>query len=367
MADHMHAPRGVDGPDSSLGLPSGDAVERDLQDLLGNQELLEQLQRQTGASMSSDRRLHRARDELNDDSLEPADRARTLLRYRNSLLSQLSIPSMLAMRDNDEDMPVHGGGETPGMVQPLYQRLADDPDMQSLVADLAGRINGGDIDALDIEDIWEGTQEFAAGQEGGERTADSSLRALQAMATLANYYKMPRGPGGEAQLPEGVSPELWSAIDQAGTALATSNSPEAAVMGHGAAPKDTGGDFTSDRNFHFFSHAWLAAALVQEHGVSSERARATSGFIGAQYELLPSSFQENSGNSGLKDILVNGEGAAWGTSLLEDPEQSLPGTFDGPALEDRSWLELDGFDEETEALLDKASDLSVKGIWSSLF
>ncbi|MEC8424379.1 MAG: hypothetical protein VX000_11430, partial [Myxococcota bacterium] len=167
MADHMHAPRGVDGPDSSLGLPSGDAVERDLQDLLGNQELLEQLQRQTGASMSSDRRLHRARDELNDDSLEPADRARTLLRYRNSLLSQLSIPSMLAMRDNDEDMPVHGGGETPGMVQPLYQRLADDPDMQSLVADLAGRINGGDIDALDIEDIWEGTQEFAAGQEGG--------------------------------------------------------------------------------------------------------------------------------------------------------------------------------------------------------
>ena len=94
---------------------------------------------------------------------------------------------------------------------------------------------------------------------------------------------------------------------------------------------------------------------------------ATSGFIGAQYELLPGSFQENSGNAGLKDILVNAEGAAWGTRLLDDPELSLPGQFDGPALEDRSWNELDAFDDETQALLDKTSDLSIKSIWSSLF
>ena len=363
----MHPARAVDGPDESLGLPSGDAVERDLQDLLGNQELLEQLQRQTGRSMSPDRRLDRARGELNDASLDPADRARTLLRYRNSLLPQLALPAMMSMRRNEPGMPVYGGGDTPGMVLPLYERLGEDASMQALMADLAGRINTTDVDSIDIHEVWSGTQEFAAGQEGGTATADSSLRALQAMATLANYYKVSRGPNGQAELPPGVSPELWAAIDRAGTALATSTSPEAAVMGHGAAPKDTGGDFTSDRNFHFFSHAWLAAELAHAHGVAPDRARATSGFIGAQYELMPGSFRENSGNAGLKDILVNAEGAAWGTALLESPDQALPGTFDGPALEDRRWLELDDFDAETEHLLDKASDLSVKGIWSSLF
>ena len=363
----MHPARALDGPDESLGLPSGDAVERDLQDLLGNQELLEQLQRQTGRSMSPDRRLERARGELNDESLDPADRARTLLRYRNSLLPQLALPAMMSMRRNEPGMPVYGGGDTPGMVLPLYERLGKDASMQALMADLAGRINTTDVDSIDIHEVWSDTQDFAADQGGGSATADSSLRALQAMATLANYYKVSRGPDGQAELPSGVSPELWAAIDRAGTALATSTSPEAAVMGHGAAPKDTGGDFTSDRNFHFFSHAWLAAELAHAHGVAPDRARATSGFIGAQYELMPGSFRENSGNAGLKDILVNAEGAAWGTALLESPDKALPGTFDGPALEDRSWLELDDFDAETEHLLDKASDLSVKGIWSSLF
>ncbi len=356
-----------DGRDDALRLPDAGDVERDFQDLLGNQALLEQMQRMTGTSMSGDRRLGRARGQLNDAGLDPADRARTLLRYRNSLLPQISAPSMLAMRRNEPGMPVYGGGDTPGMVLPLYERLAEDPEMQALMADLTGRINEADPAALDIEDVWAGTRDFAAAQAGGEATEDSAVRALQAMATLANYYKVPRGPGGAADLPSGVPPELWAAIDQAGTAMATSTSPRASVMGHGQAPKDDGGDFTSDRNFHFFSHAWLAAELAHGQGVPEDRARATSGFIGAQYELLPGSFRENSGNAGLKDILVNAEGAAWGTRLLDDPELSLPGQFDGPALEDRSWDELDAFDDETQTLLDKASDLSIKGIWSSLF
>ena len=164
-----------------------------------------------------------------------------------------------------------------------------------------------------------------------------------------------------------MSPELWAQIDAAGTALATSGSADASVMSRGVAPKHVEGqDFTSDRNFHFFSHAYLAANLQHEHGVAPHQARATSGFIGAQYELLPSSFGENSGNAGLKDILVNAEGAAFGSSLMRDADTALPAAADGPALEDRSWEDLSDFDDQTTALLDKAGDLSVSGIIRSL-
>ena len=97
------------------------------------------------------------------------------------------------------------------------------------------------------------------------------------------------------------------------------------------------------------------------------RAQATSGFIGAQYELLPTSFGENSGNAGLKDILVNAEGAAFGSDLMRDSGTVLPSMTDGPALEDRSWEDLGAFDAETQALLDKAGDLSVQGIMRSLW
>ena len=366
MPIHQRAPGRADGPDGPVRVPSGDALEQDLQDLMGNQAMLEQLQRVSGASVSQDQRLGRAREQLNDASLSPADRARTLLRYRNGLLPQLAVSSMLDMRRNDPDMPVHGGGDTPGMVMPLYTRLAEDAGMQELMRGLSDRVQGVDASQLDIHEVWSGTLRQAQEQDGGAGP-DASVRALQAMATLANYYKVPRDESGQAQLPEGIDPELWASIDAAGTAMATSTSPRAAVMGHGAAPRDTGGDFTSDRNFHFFSHAWLAAELAHSHDVAPDRARATSGFIGAQYELMPSSFRENSGNAGLKDILVNAEGAAWGTGLLRDPEQSLPSAFDGPALEDRSWEELDAFDSETQGLLDKAADLSVGGIWKSLF
>lgn len=201
--------------------------------------------------------------------------ARTLLRDRTTLLSQRSIPSMLGMRRHDADMPVQGDGHTPGMVPPLFQRLADDPDMQSLAVD--PRHRGCPV----------GTNDFAAGQDGGEPTTDSSLGVLEVMATLANSDKMPHDPEVEAHLPEGVLSELC-----------TSNSSEAAVVGHGAALKDTGGDFTSHGNFHCVSDAGLAAALIQDHGVPPEPAQGP-GFIGAQDELLQSTFEENSGSSRL--------------------------------------------------------------------
>ncbi len=370
MPDLQHRPALRDGPDRRLDLPTRDQAERDLGDLRGNAFLQEQLAtRMNGSFGNSDRRLRRAQGQLNDASLAPADRARTLLGYRNSLLPSLDPGAMLAMRDNDPTMPVYGGGDTPGMVLPLYERLGKDAGQQALMADLSERILAADPASLDIAQVWEGTRASSRDLQGAAgHTADSDLNALEAMATLANYYKVQRDDQGQAQLPEGISPELWAQIDAAGTALATSTSPDASVMSRGVAPKHTEGqDFTSDRNFHFFSHAFLAASLQHEHGVQPGRARATSGFIGAQYELLPSSFAENSGNAGLKDILVNAEGAAFGSALMRDAETELPGAADGPALEDRSWAELDDFDTDTSKVLDKASDLSIGGLLRSLW
>ncbi|HCH62416.1 MAG TPA: hypothetical protein DFR83_06405 [Deltaproteobacteria bacterium] len=370
MPEHKPRPLQRDGPDRRLDLPSRQQTEDDLDSLRGNGFLQEQLaKRLNGEWGNGDSRLGRARTQLNDDDLTTADRARTLLRYRNGLLPSLDARSMLRMRDNDSSMPVYGGGDNPGMVQPLYEHLGRDGDQQAIMGDLCDRILAQDASELNIEEIWEGTRDRARdGGDLGRSGADSDLAALRAMATLANYYKIARDGDGQAQLPEGVSEELWSRIDAAGTALATSTSAEASVMSRGVAPKhNPGEDFTSDRNFHFFSHAYLAASLQHEHGVAPGRAQATSGFIGAQYELLPSSFGENSGNAGLKDILVNAEGAAFGSSLMRDAGTELPAMSDGPALEDRSWEDLGEFDAETQALLDKAGDLSVQGIIRSIW
>lgn len=369
MPEHKPRLPARDGPDGRLDLPTRRQTEQGMDQLRGNGFLQAQLKaRDNGEWGNRDRRLGRARSQLNDESLSTADRVRTLLRYRNGLLPSLDVGSMLQMRDNDPSMPVYGGGDNPGMVQPLYEHLGQDQDQQALMADLCERILAGDASELDIESIWEGTRASArSGGDPGQSEADSDLSALRAMATLANYYKVGRDGQGRADLPEGVSEDLWSKIDAAGTVMATSTSPAAAVMSRGKAPKhNEGDDFTSDRNFHFFSHAYLAASLQHEHGVAPRRAQATSGFIGAQYELLPSSFGENSGNSGLKDILVNAEGAAFGSDLMRDASTELPGMTDGPALEDRSWAELDTFDAETQGLLDKAGDLSVQGLMRSL-
>ena len=93
-----------------------------------------------------------------------------------------------------------------------------------------------------------------------------------------------------------------------------------------------------------------------------------SGFIGAQYELLLGSLAEHSGNSGLKDILINGEGAAFGTGALAHPNLSLPGKFDGPPVEDRS---IPGADRKhlpsgAQAIVDESADTSKIGIAKSV-
>lgn len=368
MPDFKQANK-MDGPDAALDLPSRTQAEHDIEELRGNAFLQEQLKRMNGGFGNSDLRLARSRRQLNDASLQPVDRAKTLLNYRNSLLPSLDASSMLKMRDNDPSMPVYGGGDRPGMVQPLYEQLAQNPSAQRLMADLAQRITQADPQSLNIHEVWDDTRAQAQQERALETpNADSDLDALRAMATLANYYKVGRDEHGKAQLPEGISEELWKQIDAAGTVLATSSSPDAAIMSHDVAPEHIEGqDFTSDRNFHFFSHAYLAAALQHQHGVAPGRAKATSGFIGAQYELRPSSFRENSGNAGLKDILVNAEGAAFGSDLMRDSSTKLPEAQDGPAIEDRSWEELSTFDEQTQKILDKGNDLSPKGIMRSLF
>ena len=336
----------------------------------GNAFRQQQLQkRQHGDSATKDRRLNRVRSQLNDSSLTPEDRIRTLLFYRNSLLPSVDMQSMFKMRNNDSSMPVYADGDQKGMFHPLYSQLGQSEQSQSLMGDLSQRILDTDSSQLNIDDVWRGTRDTARSlHDEEEYSAASDLEALRAMATLANYYKAPRDEKGKAQLPEGIPDELWEKIDAAGTALATSTSPDAAVMSRGVAPKHVEGeDFTSDRNFHFFSHAYLAANLQQQHGVAPKRAQATSGFIGSQYELLPSSFQETSGNAGLKDVLVNAEGAAFGSSLMKDPATALPGAQDGPALEDRTWDNADSFDQTTQSFLDKGNDLSIAGMLRSLF
>lgn len=308
--------------------------------------------------LNADPSLNPVYDGLNHTGLSMADRAQLMLNYRNSQLAEADLLVLNAMRNNRSDMPVHASGDHPGMQVPLYGRLAADPQQQALMTGLTDRILATDQNALDIEQIFEGVRAQAvelAGEQGP--TAETNLAALQAMATLVNYYKFEGGPPQEIldQLPEG----LWDRIHQAGEHLSYGSSPDAAVMSHGVPVGPGQGNFTADRNFHFFSHAYLSANLQHEHGVSANSAEATSGYVGAQYELRDGSFRENQGNSGLKDILVNAEGAAFGTKLLTDPCAPLPDQDDGPAVEDRSIGHVAPEDVPTDAqaILDEANDL----------
>ncbi len=81
------------------------------------------------------------------------------------------------------------------------------------------------------------------------------------VAPLAGTGKLP------PELASKIPPELWKKINDAGEALANSESPNAAVMSHGVKAKPGGGNFTADHNFHFFSHAYLTASLIKNHGV----------------------------------------------------------------------------------------------------
>ena len=126
-------------------------------------------------------------------------------------------------------------------------------------------------------------------------------------------------------------------LKKAGNDLSYARSDLPAVMSHGAiAGREGDAKFSADHNFHFFSHAYLTASLIGEHGVDPHNAEAISGLVGSQYELQDYSLQEGSGNSGIKDILMNSEGAAFGASLLEKSSTALPGKTDGPPAEIRA-------------------------------
>lgn len=318
----------------------------------------------TGVSRSDQLGLGSIRSMLNDHSLSPAQRASAMLGYRNQQLPLVDVTAMQAMQANDPAWPLYGSGPDKGLVAPLYEKLGQDPNMQALMTDLADRINAADPDKLDIYEIFSKTQAKSA-ELAGETSANAgtNLASLQAMATLMNYYKVEKDANGVPQLPPGVDPALWAKIEQAGLAITESTSTDSAVMSHGLQSKpETGKNFVADNNFHFFSHAYLTASLIHEHGVLPHQAEAMSGFIGSQYELLPYSLREGQGNSGLKDILMNAEGAVFGADLMEDPSACLPGKFDGPEPEDRSFPSVSKLDPDTRAIADAAGDLSKTGL-----
>ena len=202
-------------------------------------------------------------------------------------------------------------------------------------------------------------------------TAESNLMALQAMATLENIGKFGK-KGLPPELAAKMPPGLITQIDAAEKAFAHSRSKDAAVMSHDV-PGGNMGDgspFSIDNNLHFFSHAYLTASLVKEHGVNPWQAEAMSGFVGSQYELADYSLKEGSGNSGLKDILSNAEGAAFGTALVGTPRTALPGKFEGAPVENRSHADfpsLSALPPDAASTSKEAQDLSKSGLfWSTI-
>ncbi|MGN6109833.1 MAG: hypothetical protein ACTHU0_32295 [Kofleriaceae bacterium] len=281
-------------------------------------------------------------------------------------------------------MPAYASGDKRGMHVPLYEKLASEPKMQQMMTRLATRISSADPDKLDVAEIWNATQQDARMLSADDpwaaasaNTPKSNVMALQAMATLMNAQKF---NNKDHPLPKEIAdklpPELWKKIDAAQGAMLHSKSPKAAVMSHGVQaepPKDATKPFSIDNNYHFFSHAYLTASLAHEHGVRPHQAEAISGFIGAQYELLPGSLGEHSGNSALKDVLVNAEGARFGTSLLSNPATLLPGMYDGPPPEDRSIpnVKIKNLPPGVKRISDDASDMStshmiLKGLGGAL-
>lgn len=283
-----------------------------------------------------------------------------MLEYRDKQLARVDFGAMRAMQRNDPSYPLFGSGREKGMHMPLYDKLSKDPKMQAMMGDLADRIAATDPKNLDIQAIWAQTQAKARELSSEkEDTPGSNLLALQAMATLSNYYKFEDDNGKLPPELEGkIPPELWKKIHSAGKTLTHSESPDAAVMSHGVQAGPGKGNFTADHNFHFFSHAYLTASLIKEKGISPHQAKAMSGFIGAQYELTPGSLREGAGNSGLKDILMNAEGASFGETLMSKPCTALPGKDEGPSVEDRSIPNLKELPPAAQKIADDANDLS---------
>lgn len=324
---------------------------------------------------SDDPALRGIRESVNRPDLAFGQRAGNMLDYRNKQIGLLDIDGMQAMKANRPDMPMYASGDKKGMQHPLYEKLASDPRMQTMMAELAKQISSADPDKLDINEIWKQTQASAMrntkpGEELAGNTADSNLLALQAMATLGNSSKF-IGKDGKDNLPPEIAgklpPALWKQIQAASDALTHSKSPNAAVMSHDtpAGPQPGDAPFSADNNFHFFSHAYLSASLSHQHGIRPHQAEAMSAFSGAQYELGRFSLAEHSGNSGLKDIWMNAEGAAFGSDLMATPGAALPGKFDGPPIEDRSIPGVERLPDDVRAISTEADDLSTSGLAAS--
>lgn len=286
---------------------------------------------------NTDPALDPIRNALNNENLTHAQRAQLMLDYRNAELGRMGANTDVAyaldqMQSGADGAPVYLGGPKKGSHMPLYEKLGQDPEMQALMAKLATDISSQDPSKLDIKEIYAHLQENAENIDDPKR--NKNLMALQAMATLVNVGKF--DPQGKGNLPpkeilDALPPGLYDKIKAAGGALASSTSPDAAVMGHNQTDANA-----FDNNAHFFTHAYLTASLVNEYGLSSKDAQAMSGMIGAQYELLPTSVYEGSGNGGLKDILMNGEGAAFGADAVTPGKaRPLPGQMEGPPPENR--------------------------------
>lgn len=309
---------------------------------------------------------------LNDPSVAPATRAEAMLRYRNQKLAEAPLATLAAIAAGDDDMPLSLASGREGTHFPLFERLGEDPAMQQLVMDLSQRALATPSEQVDIAALWEGTQASAAALAGPERADEASMMALQAMATLMNAQKFDRpgkipvdpATGLPETLPEGVSPELWAALYAASQHVSSAPTPDAAVMSHGvdAWKEDDSVPFTADNNFHFWTHAWVSASLQREHGLSAQQAEAISAVAGAQYELKPGSFREEHGNAGMKDILVNAEGAAFGSDLVRDPSAPLPAQDAGPPFDVRALGKLGELDAATADVLARADLGTLEGL-----
>lgn len=91
-------------------------------------------------------------------------------------------------------------------------------------------------------------------------------------------------------------------------------------------------DFTSDNNMHFWVHACLSYETLSKGG-SEDDARGFSAYIGSEYEIK--AIDENNGNSGIKDIIINAYGAEFGIKLFNNDNTQLPKSTEGPQIENK--------------------------------
>jgi Domain of unknown function (DUF4157) len=308
---------------------------------------------------NEDESLDPIRAAQNDPSLSHEQRAQLMYDYRNAQLERMSVGTdtawaMNEMNNASPDAPIYLGGAKRGSHMPLFEKLGDDPDMQQMMSQMADSINSQKPGELDIQKIFKNVQQDSEDMDLNDPRRNRKLMALQAMATLVNASKFdPQGKGTKPpdeileKLPEG----LYDKIKAANAALATSESGQAAVMGHN---QTTSNAF--DNNAHFFTHAYLTGSLTSEYGLSGKDAQAMSGLIGAQYELLPTSIHEGSGNAGIKDILMNAEGASFGTDFINGKRSDLPGQMEGPQVENRDRTVFP--DAKPDALPEGVKDIS---------